>query len=85
MGSALRGRTDDRRRRGLETATGSWYLWQPCTVVTEDGQQAVWLTGRYADRYRSEPDGWKFSEVVLDCQTISPIEEGWVRRPFWNE
>lgn len=69
----------------LETATGAWYLWQPCTVVADDGPRAVWLTGTYADRYRREQHGWKFSEVVLDCQTISPVEEGWVRRPFWNE
>ena len=69
----------------LRTATGSWYLWQPCTVIGERGPQAVWLTGRYADRYRREEDGWKFSEVILRCQTVSPIEEGWVRRPFWNE
>jgi SnoaL-like domain len=68
----------------LETATGSWYLWQPCTVVGEHGPQAVWLTGLYADRYRREEDGWRFSEVVLDCQTVSPLEDGWVRRPFWN-
>jgi SnoaL-like protein len=69
----------------VETATGSWYLWQPCTIVTEAGPQAVWLTGTYADRYRREADGWKFSEVKLDCQTVSPIEEGWVQRPFWSE
>jgi hypothetical protein len=69
----------------LVTATGSWYLWQPCTVVGEAGPQAVWLTGTYADRYRKEEDGWKFAEVKLDCQSISPFEEGWVKRPFWNE
>lgn len=69
----------------LETATGSWYLWQPCTVVGEGGPQAVWLTGRYADRYRREDGVWKFSEVLLDCQTVSPFEEGWARRPFWND
>ena len=38
-----------------------------------------------ADRYRLESDGWRFSEVVLDCQTLTPLDEGWVRRPFWNE
>ena len=69
----------------LQTASGSWYLWQPCTVVGEQGPQAVWLTGRYADRYQHEADGWKFSEVRLDCQTVSPFEEGWVRRPFLGE
>ncbi len=68
----------------LETATGRWYLWQPCTIAGEAGPQAIWLTGRYTDRYRREPDGWRFSEVRLDCQTVSPLEEGWVRRPFFE-
>lgn len=67
------------------TATGSWYLLEPCTIVTNEGPRAMVITGRYADRYRLEPDGWKFSEVVLDCQTISPLDEGWAIRPFWNE
>lgn len=69
----------------LTTATGSWYLWQPCTVVAPEGPKAVWLTGTYADRYRKEDGAWRFSEVRLDCQTISPIDEGWVRKPFWDE
>jgi hypothetical protein len=68
-----------------ETATGSWYLWQPCTLVTDDGPRAIWLTGTYADRYRRVDGDWRFSEVKLDCQTISPLEEGWVRRPFLGE
>jgi hypothetical protein len=67
------------------TATGSWYLLEPCTIVTNEGPRAMVITGRYADRYRLETDGWKFSEVVLDCQTISPLDEGWAIRPFWNE
>ena len=67
------------------TATGSWYLLEPCTIATGEGPRAMVITGRYADRYRLEADGWKFSEVKLDCQTISPLDEGWARRPFWNE
>jgi SnoaL-like domain len=67
------------------TATGSWYLLEPCTIATDDGPRAMVITGRYADRYRLETDGWKFSEVKLDCQTISPLDEGWARKPFWNE
>ena len=67
------------------TATGSWYLLEPCTIVTEEGQRAMVITGRYADRYRLGADGWKFFEVKLDCQTISPLDEGWARKPFWNE
>jgi ketosteroid isomerase-like protein len=68
-----------------ETASASWYLLEPCTIATDEGPRAMLITGRYADRYRREPDGWKFTEVVLDCQTISPLDEGWAVRPFWNE
>jgi len=67
------------------SAAGSWYLLEPCTIATDEGPRAMVITGRYADRYRREADGWKFSEVVLDCQTISPLDEGWARKPFWNE
>jgi hypothetical protein len=67
------------------SATGSWYLWQPCTVVGDAGPQPVWLTGRYLDRYRLEAGSWRFSEVRLDCQTASPFEHGWVTHPFWTD
>jgi hypothetical protein len=67
------------------TATGSWYLLEPCNFATGAGPRAMLIAGRYADRYRREEDGWKFSEVVLDCQTLTPLDEGWARTPFWNE
>lgn len=65
----------------LVNAEGTWYLWQPCTI----NGSAVWLTGQYFDRYRKQADGWKFSEVHLTVHTISPFEEGWVKRPFLGE
>ena len=65
----------------LVHARGTWYLWQPCTVEGE----AVWLTGTYADRYRNEDGVWRFEEVRLAVQTVSPYEDGWVRRPFRGE
>ncbi len=68
----------------VDEAHGTWYLWQPCTVTAEDGPKAVWLTGRYADRYRRGPSGWQFSEVLLDVQSVTPYEDGWVRKPFWD-
>jgi SnoaL-like domain len=69
----------------LETARGSWYLWQPCTVTTPQGPKPVWLTGTYADRYRKVDGVWRFSEVNLAVQTISPFDEGWAKRRFWDE
>jgi hypothetical protein len=66
------------------TATGTWYLFEPCTIATDNGPRAMLITGRYADRYRRVDGSWKFSEVTLDCQTFSPLDEGWVRKPFWD-
>ena len=48
-------------------------------------QEAVWLTGTYADRYRNEGGLWKFSEVKIAVETILPFAERWVKRPFWDE
>jgi hypothetical protein len=67
------------------TAEGTWYLFEPCTVATDEGARAMLITGRYADRYRLVENEWKFSEVKLDCQTFSPLDEGWVRTPFWDD
>ena len=69
----------------LESATASWYLLEPCTIATHEGTRAMLIAGRYADRYRLEAEGWKFTEVKLDCQMLSPLDEGWVRTPFWGE
>ena len=62
----------------LQTATGSWYIYEPCTI---DGR-ALWLAGKYDDRYRREPDGWKFELVKADVQMITPFDEGWEKRRF---
>lgn len=56
-------------------ATGSWYLWQPC--VHANGNQALWLAGRYDDVYRREQGAWRFSHVTLDLKMLSPYEAGW--------
>ena len=68
-----------------QTATGSWYLLEPCTFATDDGPRSIVVTGRYADRYRLEDDGWKFSEVLLDVQTVAALDEGWAKKPFFGE
>jgi ketosteroid isomerase-like protein len=62
----------------LQSATGAWYLYEPCTM----GGRALWIGGKYADTYRREADGWKFSDVKVDIQMVSPFEEGWEKRRF---
>ena len=50
LGAPLHGRADrSRSTDDGETATGSWYLLEPCTFATDDGPRAMVITGRYAE------------------------------------
>jgi len=61
----------------LETATGTWYLWQPCTI---DGE-ATWLAGTYLDHYRKDSDGrWKISRLELTVDVLTPFAEAWATK-----
>ena len=62
----------------LEHATGTWYLWQPCTINGE----AAWISGTYADTYRVEDGVWKIARLELTLDTVTTFEDGWVKRPF---
>ena len=63
-----------------DRATGSWYLWQPCTFA--EGNQALWMAGRYDDVYRREGDRWLFAHVTITLRTLSPYEQGWAAVPM---
>jgi ketosteroid isomerase-like protein len=63
-----------------DRATGRWYLWQPCTF--HQGNQGLWMAGRYDDIYRREADLWLFEHVTVELRMLSPYEEGWARTPM---
>lgn len=62
----------------LEHGHAYWYLWQPMTL---DGQ-AVWLIAKYEDRYVKTADGWRYADLKLDVQAVTPFDKGWVSQPF---
>lgn len=57
-----------------DTATATWYLWQPMVLV--EGQQAMWLIAHYHDRYQRGSDGWLIEHLKLDVKRFSPYEPG---------
>lgn len=66
-----------------DRATGRWYLWQPCTFQSlQEGNQALWMAGRYEDVYRREADGWRFAHVTVGLRMLSPYEAGWAQLPM---
>lgn len=66
----------------LHTARGTWYLWQPCTLVIKDEQVPAWISGKYSDQYRQVDGTWLFSHVELVCETVSDARSNWIENRF---
>lgn len=60
-----------------DTATGEWALWQPMALT--EGDQAMWLVAKYADKYVRVDGEWKFQEVIITMRAFSPYEFGFGR------
>ena len=66
----------------LLNATGLWYLWQPMTMPVDGENAAVFLIADYVDHYVKDPQrGWMFTSVKINVQAVTPIDQGWVKRP----
>lgn len=66
----------------LNTATGTWYLWQPCTLVVKGEQVPAWISGKYSDEYRRVGGRWLFAHVELVCETVTDTRRNWIESPF---
>ena len=66
----------------LNTAAGTWYLWQPCTLVVHDEQVPAWISGKYTDQYRRVDGRWLFSHVELVCETVTDVRSNWIENQF---
>ena len=63
-----------------DTATGIWYLFQPCTYA--DSDRAVWGSARYDEEYVRVNGVWMFKHLKLTSHFWTPFEEGWARAQF---
>jgi len=60
-----------------DSATGEWALWQPMALT--EGDQAMWLVAKYADKYVKVDGKWLFQEVIITVRAFSPYEFGFGR------
>jgi len=67
------------------TATGTWYLVDPCTMKRspddEEGE-AVFITGIYRNRFTRADGFWQIQELAAEMWNISTWETGWVREQY---
>jgi hypothetical protein len=66
----------------LTSATGTWYLWEPCTLAIDGEHVPTWISGKYDDKYSLVDGAWRFSHVKLVFETISDVRDNWVDAPF---
>lgn len=62
-----------------DEGTGIWYLIEPATL--ENGQ-AVWICGRYDEKYVRIGGRWKFKEICVKSFFVTPFEKGWHKEQF---
>lgn len=62
------------------TATGTWYLFQPCTFA--EGNQAVWGAARYQEEYVKRDGQWLFQNMKVDSAFWTPFDQGWAKKQF---
>ena len=63
-----------------DTATGIWYLLEPCTFA--EGNRAVWGAALYDEEYVRVNSQWKIQNLKLDWRFFTPFDEGWVKTRF---
>lgn len=55
-----------------DSASGQWFLWQPMVF----GEQALWLSAVYHDKYVRVDGQWLIQHLKLDIRMLTPFEEG---------
>jgi len=63
-----------------DRASGRWYLLQPLIRKSRNGEDAMWLAGRYEDEYVRIGGEWKFKRLKFITHFIASYEEGWAGR-----
>ncbi len=67
-----------------DTAKGTWYLLQACTLA-EGGDRAVWGSARYDEDYVRVNGHWMFKHLALTSHFWTPFDEGWVKTRFVSQ
>jgi len=60
-----------------DRARAEWLLWEP--IVFAQGDQALWMAGRYVDRYQRVDGQWRFEHVTVELRMLSPYEVGFAK------
>lgn len=83
MGNAMVRIADDG-----QTATGTWYLVDPCTMRRKDDPEhgdAVFIAGKYENTFVKSGGKWYFQALTAELHHVSSWEKGWVVERYRDE
>ena len=63
---------------GGETATGTCYLLEACTIEEDGRREPRWLAAVYDVGYAKEDGEWRFAELNLHLRMFAAHATGWV-------
>jgi ketosteroid isomerase-like protein len=63
-----------------QSATGRWYLLEAATQRRDN--RAIWIAGRYEDRFVRAGDAWHFRSVAIRTRFFTPYASGCAEVPF---
>ena len=68
-----------------DTATGTWYIWEPVTMTRTDDPEitdAVLLMAQYADDFVKVDGRWYFQTLRANVHHVTDLDKGWVVQPM---
>jgi len=63
-------------------AEGTWYQFGVATLITPQGDVAVWTQLTFEDEFVKENGKLKFSVLTEKIKLLSPYTDGWVKTPM---
>ena len=60
-------------------AKGTWYMFEPETLVVNGEEKAVWVCARYDETYEKIDGTWKFKTVTVHMYFQTSFDKGWLR------
>ena len=60
-------------------AEGTWYMFEPETLVVNGKEKAVWVCARYDETYKKIDGTWKFKTVKVNMYFQTPFDKGWLK------
>ena len=63
----------------VKEAEGTWYMFEPETLVVEGEEKAVWVCARYDETYEKIDGTWKFKTVKVNMYFQTPFDKGWLK------